>query len=158
MKNDRQTNSIAELIRLRDQGEITLEEFNHLKQRTIYGDRESSADSTAAPSESVTPWQALPGLTLPIIALMIAGLIYADHVNGSIFPDNWYCAVGAGSSLQQAGRSEAMSWSANNGCNASRPECATQFRYSPASSRCLHGTLWEAIRAKTYGIFAGRPS
>lgn len=144
--------SLSELVRLRDSGDITAEEFEHLKRRAVYGsdDPENVARSVYRGMADGLGF----GLTVPIIAAALAAIVYADHVNGSIFPDDWYCAVGAGVSLQQPARTEAFAWSSNNGCNASRPECATRFTHTPASSRCLHGTVWEAIKAKTRGLLS----
>lgn len=149
---DDAASSLSELIRLRDSGEITVDEFDHLKRRAIHG---SDVPENAFRSISRGMADGLGfSLTVPIMAAALAAIVYVDHVNGSIFPDDWYCAVGAGISLQQPGSTEATTWSANNGCNASRPECATRWTHTLASSRCLHGSLWEAIKTKTRGVLS----
>lgn len=153
MKNsvfDTSSTSIAELVRLREAGEITNEEFAVLKGKVVSGAETGKPVTVPEQNAQYRP----PGLGLTIVAALIAGLIYADHVNGSIFPDDWYCVVGTGTPLQQAGQTKATSWSVNNGCNASRPECVTEWSHTPATARCLHGTLWDAIRTKFRGILA----
>ena len=60
--------------------------------------------------------------------------------------------LGAGFSIIESGRTEASSWSANNGCSAYRPECATSWTYHPSAKRCVHGTLWEAIQFKSKNL------
>lgn len=149
------TSSLSDLVRLRNEGEITAEEFDLLKHRLIYGEssaKEAVADTTNA--TRIEPEGQSNVFSLSIVVIAIAGLIYADNARGRIFPDDLYCVVGAGTAYQQAGRTEATSWSANNGCNASRPECATRWTSTPASSYCSHGTIWEAVRTKFHGILA----
>ena len=80
--------------------------------------------------------------------VVLIGVVIADHLQGAIFPDDFYCVVGAGNYYVVPGRTEATSWSANNGFGAGRPECATRWAQFPASSKCSHGTLWEAVRSK----------
>lgn len=157
MGNETQNSSasaLADLVRLRNEGEITAEEFATLKQKLIYGDGPlKNGGETADPVGMSERQSSVFFLSLVIIA--IAAIVYADNARGGIFPDAVYCIVGAGTSFQQAGRTEATSWSANNGCNASRPECATRWTSTPSSSGCSHGTMWEAIRAKFGGILGG---
>lgn len=149
------TSSLSDLVRLRNDSEITAEEFELLKHRLIYGGssaKEAVVDATNA--RPIEPEGQSNVFSLSIVVIAIAALIYADNARGGIFPDDLYCAVGAGTAYWQGGRTEATSWSANNGCNASRPECATRWTSTPASSHCSHGTLWEAIRTKFHGILA----
>lgn len=146
--------SISDLVRLRNDGEITVEEFAALKHQLIYGDgRLKNVGKTADPARLSERQSSVFFLSLVMIA--IGAIVYADNARGGIFPDAVYCMVGAGTSFQQAGRTEATSWSANNGCNVSRPECATRWTSTPSSSGCSHGTIWEAIRAKFGGILGG---
>lgn len=91
-----------------------------------------------------------PGGVRSFVVLIVAafGVIMADQKIGPIFPDLLYCVVGAGTVIEQPGHTEASSWSANNGCTAYEPRCATHWNYTPPTSSCLHGTLWDAIESK----------
>jgi hypothetical protein len=115
--------SLSDRVRLRKNGEITADKFFRLKRQLIYGAEPAVAAATTPPK----PRRSLLGFDgsgLLLIGLVAAGLMCAGHLKGGMFPDDFYCAVGAGVSYDVASRSEATGWSANNGCGASGPECA----------------------------------
>lgn len=70
-----------------------------------------------------------------------AVLVWADSVH-PIFPDEVYCALGAGQIYTYGSQTHANSWSANCG-GASHPECANGWVTIPATTVCMHTTLWE---------------
>lgn len=82
------------------------------------------------------------------VAAIATGLIAWDHASGPIFPDSIYCAIGAGTATVVGGETNATSWSANDGCTAYRPECATSWRTSAIQTVCVHGTIWDAYKIK----------
>lgn len=127
---------LLELDDLKQKGTITEEEFLTLK-------------SANAPSASRYGSVLKSELSRWILLIcLIAGTIAVDHLKGSIFPDFVYCAAGAGVELHRPAERRANSWMAGNGCGAPDPRCAKSWIEIPASSVCLHGTLWEAIKKK----------
>jgi hypothetical protein len=93
--------SLADLVRLRNEGAITAKEFELLKHRLIFGEssaKEATTDATNAPP--IEPEGQSNGFALSIVVIAIAGLIYADNARGGIFPDDLYCVVGAGTAYQ----------------------------------------------------------
>jgi hypothetical protein len=133
--------TIALLNRLRGDGALTEGEFDNLKQQLLddsgsqipFTDTNKPADKSTA-----------SGFAALLIAAI--GLTVVDHFKGGIFPDDFYCVVGAGTAYSVPARTEATGWSANNGCGVGRPECATRWIQYPAGSKCAHGTLLDAIR------------
>lgn len=122
-----------ELHNLKQNGILTEQEFNILTAATVV--------SAAPAAKSELPnWILAIGLVVSVIAF--------DHLKGPIFPDFLYCVVSAGVEIQQPAQRRANGWMAGNGCSAGDPRCATSWIDTPASSVCLHGTLWEAIRKK----------
>lgn len=78
----------------------------------------------------------------------ILALVVADTLAGPILPDSIYCILGAGVEVRTPAQRTANAWSAGNGCGAYDPRCATSWIETPASSVCIHGTLWDAIRMR----------
>lgn len=135
--------ALTTLSRLHEEGSLSDDEFHSLKQKIV-----TSAENSQLSGNAVRKASSPGGSTFGLIIAGLVGLIVVDHVSGPILPDDLYCAMGAGSSFIEAGRTEANSWSANNGCGAYRPECATSWVQHPSAKRCVHGTLWEAIQSK----------
>jgi hypothetical protein len=81
-----------------------------------------------------------------VLLVLAAGLIALDDAKGGILPDNWYCDLGAGHVVMTAGVTRPGSWNIGNGCDDTVPGCARSWVNRPASSRCIHTTLWAAIR------------
>lgn len=125
---------LAELKALRDKGIITNDEFLAMQQNGV-----SETRSPLIDLEIGAGW---------ILIALIVGAIALDHLQGPIFPDFVYCVVGAGVKLHQPAQTTANSWSANNGCGAYQPQCATSWIGTPASSTCIHTSMWNAIRNK----------
>ncbi len=86
-----------------------------------------------------------------IIMVAILAIIVADALAGPILPDFIYCDVGAGVDIRTPAQRTANAWSAGNGCGAYDPRCAISWIETPASSVCIHGTLWDAIRNRVQG-------
>lgn len=120
-------------------GSLSDDEFHGLKLKIIATTENQKKAVRSASNASVT---------FGVIVAALIGLIVVDHLNGSLLPDPLYCAIGAGFSVMEPGRTEANAWSANNGCGAYRPECATSWTNHPPANRCVHGTVWEAIQTK----------
>ena len=137
------TDVLSTLSRLHREGSLSDDEFFRLKRKISEG-RETSPVLSADAAKTVNNGSS----TLGFIIVALIGLIVLDHIKGSILPDELYCVVGAGTSIIEPGRTEANAWSANNGCSASRPECATSWVHRPPTQRCVHGTLWNAIYSK----------
>src|ERR1700761_8231060 len=110
------TRELSILSRLHSDGALSNEEFELLR-RNFAGE----TLATAGLVENAQGRSRLSGVWLCATAAVV--LVFADHMKGPIFPDEIYCMLGAGRSFVVAGRTEANSWSANNGCDASRPEC-----------------------------------
>lgn len=79
---------------------------------------------------------------------VLVGLVVLDYANGPIFPDEVYCDLGAGNSWHIPASTAATSWSANDGCSAYKPECATRWTYTEASNTCGHTTILDGWRQK----------
>jgi hypothetical protein len=75
-------------------------------------------------------------------------VVAGDHAFGPLFPDDWYCKLGAGEVITQPGRLQAEGYRADSNCGAYKAECATGWVQYPASAYCAHKTLWTAIRNK----------
>lgn len=88
------------------------------------------------------------GIKMVVATLAI---IVADALVGPILPDSIYCALGAGIEMRTPAQRTANAWSAGNGCGAYDPRCAISWIETPASSVCIHSTLWDAIRKRTQG-------
>ncbi len=131
--------ALSTLSRLHAQGSLSDDEFSRLKQKIVPRAETRQVGNTIARHR---------GSTLGMVVAAIIGLIVVDQLSGPILPDELYCVLGAGSSFVEPGRTEANSWSANDGCGAYRPECATGWSYLPPAEHCVHGTLWEAIQSK----------
>jgi hypothetical protein len=142
-ENQSTAEALTTLSRLHREGSLSDDEFHSLKQKIV-----TSAESSHLLGNAVGKAPNTAGSTFGLIIAGLIGLIVVDHVSGPILPDELYCVMGAGSSFIEPGRTEANSWSANNGCGAYRPECATSWAYHPPANRCVHGTLWEGIQAK----------
>ena len=82
---------------------------------------------------------------IKMVAATLA-IILADALVGPILPDSIYCALGAGIEMRTPAQRTANAWSAGNGCGAYDPRCAISWIETPASSVCIHGTLWDAIQ------------
>jgi hypothetical protein len=104
-----------------------------------------------SPPEKTQPKTDRGGNMRFVVGFVVA-LVAADHLAGPLLPDDVYCALGAGTVLQVAGRSEPSAWSANNGCGAYRPECVPGWSTTPASASCVHTTLWDAMKAKAEAV------
>jgi hypothetical protein len=102
-----------------------------------------------------TPPSSKSALRLAVIAGVAVAVIMADQFAGPLFPDAFYCAIGAGVIVTNPASVTPGSWSANFGCNAGDPNCVTSWRVTPAVSGCAHGTIWEAM---TSGLGSGSPS
>lgn len=135
--------ALSTISRLHKEGSLTDNEFYSLKQKIVAVPVSPQVADHAAATNANNA-----SSTFGLIVIALIGLIVLDHVNGAILPDEVYCVVGAGSSIVEPGRTEANSWSANNGCGAYRPECATSWVSHPPGNRCVHGTLWDAIQSK----------
>ena len=88
---------------------------------------------------SVTP------LKIGTAAALLVGIILLDAVFGPLFPDDIYCAVGAGTAYQQPASVSPGGWAVGNGCYAGNPACVTSWVVRSASKYCMHGTFWDAI-------------
>jgi hypothetical protein len=138
---------ISKLAALHQEGSLTAKEFQDLKETVIRRSRTSLGAITPSRSVSpVPPKVAHSNISSMILPALIVGLIWLDHTRGPLFPDDWYCAIGAGTAMRESGYTRADSWSANNGCGPSIPGCATGWSHVPARSYCLHSTVWDAIR------------
>ncbi|WFU76577.1 hypothetical protein [Bradyrhizobium sp. CB2312] len=80
------------------------------------------------------------------LIIFTVGLIAVDYGWGPILPDPVYCLVNAGQEIHLASNTRATSWSANDGCTAYNPRCATEYTTTPAQNICKHKTLWEGWR------------
>jgi len=107
--------ALALLSRLRREGSLSDDEFSRLKQ-DIFAASETPTSAVDAVARSKNS----PVSTFGLFVVLGVGLIFVDHVNGAILPDELYCAVGAGYSVTSPGRIEASAWSMNNGCDAYR--------------------------------------
>jgi hypothetical protein len=101
-----------------------------------------SRPSQATNDKDAEGWRSVIGGLLLIGAL--AGFIAWDHLVGRLLPDEMYCAVGAG---RERSETRAGSWSANGGCRAYIPGCATSW---VTNKYCLHGSLWDAVKAQLH--------
>ncbi|MET4173628.1 hypothetical protein ABIB99_004724 [Bradyrhizobium sp. LA6.1] len=81
-------------------------------------------------------------------AFVAAGLILSDFMFGPLFPDEVYCLAQAGTEIHVPQTTKASSWSANDGCTAYNPRCATEYTTTPARNGCLHKTIWDAWSVK----------
>jgi hypothetical protein len=151
MQSDDQTSTgeLSVLLRLRKEGSLSDNEFELLRKKVT-----SSANDQPRDSKDDTEKTGSSNTTFGLLVAAAIGLIVVDHVKGPIFPDEAYCVVGAGKSVVVAGRTEANSWSANNGCGAYKPECANGWVHHPAAEVCIHGSLWDSIRSKLKGFSA----
>ena len=101
-----------------------------------------SRPSQATNDKDAEGWRSVIGGLLLIGAL--AGFIAWDHLVGRLLPDEMYCAVGAG---RERSETRAGSWSANGGCRAYIPGCATSW---VTNKYCLHGSLWDAVKEQLH--------
>jgi hypothetical protein len=69
------------------------------------------------------------GWTFVGFLVLAAILLWADNQSNGIFPDPVYCYVGAGFELVTPAQTKPSSW-----------------EHVPASSRCVHSTIWAAIQ------------
>jgi hypothetical protein len=90
-----------------------------------------------------------------LLAVIIA--IAIDAKNGPLFPDDFYCLVGAGTEI----RSEAQAWSRTTSwsvvCDANQMDTGRPCRdvpkgrtttWTPETRRCVHKTIWDAYKDK----------
>jgi hypothetical protein len=102
--------------------------------------REKKPPAPAAPRQDA-------GVTWSVgLVLLVAGFIAYDHSKGGVLPDDFYCHWGAGKIVTTVGITQPGGWSVGNGCDAHAPGCEASWIHTPATSRCIHGSLWDAIR------------
>lgn len=101
--------------------------------------KESGLSQDEAPHAQQPVGEKVSGQNLAVFIALLIGLVVVDGVAGPLLPDGWYCAVGAGRQVHQAGTISPSAWSANNGG-------VTQWTQTSARSYCIHGTLWSALR------------
>jgi hypothetical protein len=89
------------------------------------------------------------------LGIAVVGLIAADHLSGPIFPDDWYCYVGAGKVETVQGTTEPSSWTMSNGCGAYRTECVKSWTHTPTYTLCNHATLWVSINKRLSSSIGG---
>jgi hypothetical protein len=133
---------LSVLTRLRQEGALSDSEFELLEKQVIAEERRlnKGADGGRQRPESIS--------TFSLFVVAAICLIALDYIKGPLLPDDLYCLLGAGNSVIIAGRTEANAWSSNNGCGASKPECATSWIHHSATEACVHGTLWDAISSE----------
>jgi hypothetical protein len=144
-ENEPIADHISKLAALHQEGSLTAKEFQDLKETVIRRSRSYVSVGETRPNPPVEP-KAAQSILSSLVPALLVGMIWLDHVRGPLFPDDWYCAIGAGTGVRESGYTQADSWSANNGCGASIPGCATGWSHVPARSYCLHSTIWNAIR------------
>ena len=86
---------------------------------------------------------------LLMISAVIAGIIYVDHnsYEGNLFPDDFYCAIGAGITIRQGSVTEPTQWSYElQGGQMQR--YPSQYTTYPGREQCIHGSIWDAISKK----------
>jgi hypothetical protein len=138
----------SKLSALHRQGSLAAKEFEGLKERVRSARLDADSGDARANRSEISPARDrthsyLSSLILPSL---IVGLIWLDHARGPLFPDEWYCAIGAGTAVREAGYTTTDSWSANNGCGASIRGCETGWSHVPARAYCRHSSIWNEIR------------
>jgi hypothetical protein len=79
--------------------------------------------------------------------LIVAAILVAVDANqGPIFPDQFYCLLGAGTELQGGSSTRVTAWNINP--DPDRPNTPAQTTTTVYSSRCIHTTLWAVYRQK----------
>jgi hypothetical protein len=124
-ENEPIADQISKLAALHQEGSLTAKEFQDLKETVIRRSRSSISVGEIRPNPPVEPKAAQSILSSLILPALLVGMIWLDHARGPLFPDNWYCAIGAGTGVREPGYTQADSWSANNGCGPRIPGCAT---------------------------------
>jgi hypothetical protein len=93
-----------------------------------------------------------------IYALLAALIVIAvDAKNGPLFPDDFYCLVGAGTEIRSNAQamSRTTSWSVV--CDADQIDTGRPCRnvpkertttWIPETRRCIHTTIWDAYKDK----------
>jgi hypothetical protein len=74
-----------------------------------------------------------------LVLAIVVGAIVLDHKKGPIFPSEVYCLAGAGMEFRQPASAH-LSQSTTHGVR--------DWEYTPASSQCFHGTLWDGWSKK----------